>query len=721
MAKPILSIGMIFRDDIRSIERCLTALEPLRAAVPCQLVMADTGYVDGSRAVAERFADIIFEFPCINDFAAARNAVIDRCTGHWFLSVDTDEYLDEDISGLVDFLTHKKKQANDLCCVVVRNYDTYEMDHDYSDFIAIRMVRMSSGIRYEGAIHERWATNTDKLTVTPLKRTIFHHDGYVGLNGEAGKAKRERNLALIRKELEEKPENLLAHLQLIESGRLEDDFQEQLYRSVELVQQGVPGSKRVGPPIMRYAMLYGQMDDLPEMEEWLQWTDENFPDSLYTRLDAAYYAVLYYHKKGNFRKCIAYGEKYLKAQRDYKAGRADQTAQLYSVLKTASPYWEQDLKIILASAYCKEKNYERALELMQSLEHHTGFDRKQIANLLLTLKDVHRRTTLDTAPVITTLWRELSRPEPNQARADVRIKAFFETSVHMFKPDTRHLDEGWTDVFRPSFTLFTPLDGECELGTAAVIWAETDPKILTQKLLEVNWERTPIHMLAHALDCGAVFPSSEKPLNLEEMDGLAFRLARDDIARMPALIRKAAADESSQALAWRRGLAMAAVKTIRWDDKELDGELAMELARQFSLAEKAFLPVCYTAQALSEEGLFFLPPMHRFGWYCAQAFEALDSGDAAGCVRLLRSGLDACGNMKHMVEFLLKRIKETERTSRIAATPPELAELAQRVKLMLSRFSPDDPAVAELKNSPIYQQVAWMIEDPVSFGERLPQ
>ena len=721
MAKPILSIGLIFRDDIRSIERCLTALAPLREAVSCQLVMADTGSVDGSRAVAERFADILFDFPWINDFAAARNAVIDRCTGHWFLSVDTDEYLDEDISELVDFLTHKKKQVNDICGVVVRNYDTYEMDHDYSDFIAIRMVRMSCGFRYKGVIHERWDLKTDRIMVKPLKRTIFHHDGYVGLHGEAGKAKRERNLRLIRQELDEKPDNLMARLQLIESGGMEGDFLEQLYSTVELVQKRATGVDRVGPPIMRYAVMYAQKQELPEMEEWLRWMEENFASSFYTRLDAAYYAVLYYYTKQNYGQCITYGEKFLAAQRDYNAGRGDQTAQVYSILKTATPYWELDLTAILANAYVNEKNCERAFELLQTVENCTICDGRQIVNLLLALKDIHRRSTLDTAPVITGFWRELSRPEPSQARADARIKAFFQTGVQFFKPETRRLDEEWTDVFRPSFTLFAPLDGECELGTAAVIWAETDPQILTQKLLEVNWERTPIHMLSHALDCGAAFPPPEKTMNVEEMDGLAFRLAHEDIAHMPVLIQKAAAGKSPQALAWRRGLAMAAVKTIRWDDKELDEEQVMELARQFAQAEKAFLPVCYTERALCEDGLFILPPMHRFGWYCVQVFDALDSGDAVNCVRLLRSGLDVCGNMKGMVEFLLKRIKEMERASRIAAAQPELAELAQRVKLMLARFSPDDPAVAELKKSPVYQQVAWMIEDPVSLGERPPQ
>ena len=63
--KPLLTIGMIFRNDIRCLERCLKALEPLRAAIPCELIMADTGSDDGSREVVECYADILFDFPWI--------------------------------------------------------------------------------------------------------------------------------------------------------------------------------------------------------------------------------------------------------------------------------------------------------------------------------------------------------------------------------------------------------------------------------------------------------------------------------------------------------------------------------------------------------------------------------------------------------------------------------------------------------------------------------
>ena len=151
--KPVLSIGIIFRDDIRSIERCLTALQPLREAVPCQLVMADTGSVDGSRAVAERYADILFDFPWVNDFSAARNAVMDRCSGEWYLSVDTDEYLDENITELVELLRSKKRKDYEACSIVARNYKAGDRKGVYLDVYVVRLLRMSTGKRFEGAIH----------------------------------------------------------------------------------------------------------------------------------------------------------------------------------------------------------------------------------------------------------------------------------------------------------------------------------------------------------------------------------------------------------------------------------------------------------------------------------------------------------------------------------------------------------------------------------------
>ena len=77
---PLLSIGMIVKNEMDCLQRCLESLTPLREAIPCEVVIADTGSTDGTRELAAQYADILFDFTWSNDFSAARNAVMDRCT-----------------------------------------------------------------------------------------------------------------------------------------------------------------------------------------------------------------------------------------------------------------------------------------------------------------------------------------------------------------------------------------------------------------------------------------------------------------------------------------------------------------------------------------------------------------------------------------------------------------------------------------------------------------
>lgn len=173
---PLLSIGMIFKNEARCIERCLQSLRPLRDAVPCELIMADTGATDGSRALAEQYADEVFDFPWIDDFAAARNAVMDRCRGKWYFSIDCDEWLDADLSELLAFLKSEKKP--DYAFVVVRNYLSAELERGerFNDFNVMRLLRLSTGQRYVNSIHESWVQKGDAFCLT---HTILHHDGYL--------------------------------------------------------------------------------------------------------------------------------------------------------------------------------------------------------------------------------------------------------------------------------------------------------------------------------------------------------------------------------------------------------------------------------------------------------------------------------------------------------------------------------------------------------------
>ena len=219
MDSPLLSIGMIVKNEIRCIERCLKALQPLRDAIPCQLVIADTGSTDGTREIVERYADVLFDFPWINDFSAARNAVLDRCAGKWALTVDADEYLEPNLEPLIDFLTGPDADRYAWACVDIISYSNLEMTGEGADSLGLRLFRMDRHPRYEGSIHEAFPdVRPEELIV--LLDVKFRHDGYAkdSRHPERIVQKMERNLTLLDQELKQTPEDLRRLLQCVESS-----------------------------------------------------------------------------------------------------------------------------------------------------------------------------------------------------------------------------------------------------------------------------------------------------------------------------------------------------------------------------------------------------------------------------------------------------------------------------------------------------------------------
>ena len=139
-------------------------------------------------------------------------------------------------------------------------------------------------------------------------------------------------------------------------------------------------------------------------------------------------------------------------------------------------------------------------------------------------------------------------------------------------------------------------------------------------------------------------------------------------------------------------------------------EVGLALIRRFAQVESAALPKLYAASMLTEANITLLPPMHRWGLYCARALELLDSGNPREYLAVLRRGLKACPGQKDMVQFLLDRFLEDTRPQ----TSPELLELAGKIREILAACSPDDPAAKAIRESDAYRQVAWLIEEPAS-------
>lgn len=702
MSKPLLSIGIIFKNEIRCLERCLKSLHPLRNAIPCEVVMADTGSDDGSRVVAEEYADILIDFPWISDFAAARNAVLDRSTGEWFMTLDADEWFDPNVEKLVEFLQLPQKQYH-LASYMIRNFKTPNVTNDgnYNDFSAMRIMRNGVGIRYEGCIHEHWVYPEGLNQQIVRLEALVYHDGYAFVSKAAMKAKHDRNIELLKKKLEQDPENLQTLCECVDATKtMDEESADYARRALDVLHKDWKTWGIFGARVYRDAVSVAQLRKLPELLEWADKAVELYPDSIYTWVDVAYCAYARSWDKRDPEGATKWADMYRKGLENYRNSNFNQDELFRGNLEFAAPFWERRLLIMQVEGYLELERYADAFSTFECINGAELDEGQQVEGCVNMLLRLHRMADLDTETLMARFWEQIIQPTPSEDMAKKRKAAFINTAAAALTPRYREEEVGREGFRRHSYTALISLEGICVLGDGVALLNTSDTTELENRLAKLKLEDVPISAIAHALKCGIAFPLFGKPMSIEEMDTLVGRLAP-----LGGLLQlaEAAPQEELQTLCWRRALLLAAVRGFDWKD-ETQG---LVLARAFAGMERQFLPLCYADTALTEDGVFMLPPLHRFGFYCVQAFDALDVGDASGYVRLLREGLESCDGMKSMVEFLLEHTPELQT---LPEPSSELKALADQVRAVLANFSPDDPAVVALKQSEAYRKVAHLIE-----------
>jgi len=179
-----LSVSMIARNE----ESCLaTALTSVIGAD--ELVVVDTGSFDRTKQIAASFGAVLYDFPWVDDFAAARNFSLSKCTGDWVLIVDADELLE---AGGIAKVRAAIERAGDFKTIGVQvvaktNGETH---------VFPRLFKRCPEVFWKGAIHNHLSVSE----TNPSDVRIFY--GY----SEAHKADPDRALRILTKELERDPQ-----------------------------------------------------------------------------------------------------------------------------------------------------------------------------------------------------------------------------------------------------------------------------------------------------------------------------------------------------------------------------------------------------------------------------------------------------------------------------------------------------------------------------------
>ena len=234
-----LTISLLASSRVNTLKRCLDSLKPLLLKVPAELIVVFTGTDERVRETAARYTDQIVPFTWCNDFAAARNAGLQRAKGEWFMYIDDDEWF-EDVTDICDFFLSGAYRNYGYAYYLVRNYENWDGVR-YTDSKAYRLAKRVPELTFADAIHEGLAP----LEGAGKAFSCFaHHYGYVTDTGKKGMGKSSRNIPMLLEDIERNPDYGKNYIQLIQEylAVKELDKAEEFCRRARVVCQNGPGT-----------------------------------------------------------------------------------------------------------------------------------------------------------------------------------------------------------------------------------------------------------------------------------------------------------------------------------------------------------------------------------------------------------------------------------------------------------------------------------------------
>jgi tetratricopeptide (TPR) repeat protein len=144
-----LSVAMIARDAEQLIAASLDSVR----TIADEIIVADTGSLDRTRQIALGRATKVVDVPWTDDFAAARNACLAKCTGDWVLWVDAGERITAETATEIRRFIDEAADPAKVYLLIVQLPPSGE--HGMSEQVGrIRLMPNLPTIRFTGRVRE---------------------------------------------------------------------------------------------------------------------------------------------------------------------------------------------------------------------------------------------------------------------------------------------------------------------------------------------------------------------------------------------------------------------------------------------------------------------------------------------------------------------------------------------------------------------------------------
>ncbi|MBP5309888.1 MAG: glycosyltransferase family 2 protein, partial [Lachnospiraceae bacterium] len=125
-----VSVCMIVKNEEHCLERCLKSLVP----VADEIIVVDTGSDDGTKDIAKKYTDKIYDFAWTGSFSDARNYSFSLAGCDYIYCADADEELDEEnikkFKELKDTLLPEIEIVQMYYCNQLENNTIYNFDKE---------------------------------------------------------------------------------------------------------------------------------------------------------------------------------------------------------------------------------------------------------------------------------------------------------------------------------------------------------------------------------------------------------------------------------------------------------------------------------------------------------------------------------------------------------------------------------------------------------------
>lgn len=199
-----ISACLIVKNEAANIGRCLDSMKNIVQ----QIVVMDTGSTDNTIEIARAYGAEIYAYEWRDNFAAAKNAALEKANGSWIIFLDADEYFSGQSSENVPRIIKKYEKQCDGFMMQMVNIDVDKNNEVLDEFFVTRVFRNDPNMRFIGEIHECIVNKTGRRNlwyrVEASDVKLFH----TGYSSKIVKSKCERNLKLLLEKLHKNPQDI---------------------------------------------------------------------------------------------------------------------------------------------------------------------------------------------------------------------------------------------------------------------------------------------------------------------------------------------------------------------------------------------------------------------------------------------------------------------------------------------------------------------------------